>query len=328
MRGPPVRVMLRGSRVHTPVPSIGPLRRRGMRRGIGPLPGAAAALIAAAALAVAQVRDGAHDAPPRHGRTFMVKVPSRALRELRSVRVYLPPSYDDSSAGTRRYPVLYLLHGWPGGDGNWLGHGRAAVTLDTLIASHRIPEVIAVMPNGNGVGLLGRSIYLNSYDGRYRMADWVVHDVVQWADSVYRTRPEPRYRGIVGLSDGGTAALNLCFRHPDVFGACAGHSGQYRLKHDVGLRRVLGAEPGARRLLAANSPTLYAARIAPALKKLVIYFDCGLGDTELRYARELHAKLDSLGVPHTYHEFPGHHGWGYWKKHLRDSLIAVTVRMG
>ncbi len=264
--------------------------------------------------------------PPR-GRTEHVWIASRAMQQWRSARVYLPPSYDRPESAARRYPVVYLLHGWPGGDGNWLGHGRAARTLDTLIASHRIPELIAVMPNGNGVGLLGRSLYINSYDGRYRMADWIVQDVVGWADSALRTLPDPRHRALVGLSDGGTAALNLTFQHPDVFGACGGHSGQYRIKHDVGLRRIVGKEPGARELLAANSPELYAPDHVEVLRRLVIYFDCGRKDPEIRYAESLHARLDSLGVPHTFHTFPGHHGWGYWKKHLRDSLMAVTVHM-
>jgi len=239
-----------------------------------------------------------------HGRTSLMRIRSLALDQIRTARIYLPPSYDRPESSTKRYPVVYLLHGGPGGDGNWLGHGRAAVTLDTLIARQRIPELIAVMPNGNGVGLLGRSLYLNSYDDKYRMADWIVHDVVGWADSALRTRREPRYRAIIGLSDGGTAALNLCFKHPDVFGACGGESGQYRMKHDVGLRRIV-----------------------PRLRRLVIYFDCGQGDPEVRFARELDALLQRLGVPHTYREFPGRHGWGYWKKHLDDALIAVTAKM-
>src|SRR5262249_41359421 len=36
----------------------------------------------------------------------------------RNVRVYLPPSYDDPAAAHRRYPVVYMLHGWPGSEGN------------------------------------------------------------------------------------------------------------------------------------------------------------------------------------------------------------------
>lgn len=57
----------------------------------------------------------------------------------RAVRVYTPPGYGDPGAGARRYPVNYLLHGWPGSEGNWPGLGHAAATADSLIASGRIP---------------------------------------------------------------------------------------------------------------------------------------------------------------------------------------------
>ncbi|HVP15368.1 MAG TPA: alpha/beta hydrolase-fold protein, partial [Terriglobales bacterium] len=100
-------------------------------------------------------------------RILMTTCPAPSMHEVaRSVRVYLPPSYDLPAAASRRYPVVYLLHGWPGGDGNWPGHGRVADTMDSLSARGAIPEMIAVMPNGNGIGLFGRQSWLNSYDGR------------------------------------------------------------------------------------------------------------------------------------------------------------------
>ena len=62
----------------------------------------------------------------------------------RAVRVYTPAQYDDPGAATRRYPVVFLLHGWPGSDGNWPGLGRAVVTADSLIAGGRMPPAILV----------------------------------------------------------------------------------------------------------------------------------------------------------------------------------------
>jgi S-formylglutathione hydrolase FrmB len=245
----------------------------------------------------------------------------------RTVRVYLPPSYDRPESAHRRYPVVYLLHGWPGSDGNWFSLGKAAATADSLIARGQIPEVLLVCPNGNGRGLLGLSLYINSWDGRSRMEDFIVQDVVQWTDSTFRTVRSPVARAIIGLSEGGNAALNLAFRHPDVFGACAGHSGEYRISKGFGSGRVLGPEPGASRLLAENSPALYADRIAPQLRRQVIYFDIGVSDEDLEDNRAFDRRLDELGVPHTYHEFPGSHTWRYWTTHLRDSLVVVTARM-
>jgi enterochelin esterase-like enzyme len=219
-----------------------------------------------------------------------------------------------------------MLHGWPGSENNWLALGKAAETADSLIARGAIPEGILVFPSGKG-GFLGRSLYLNSYDGSVRMEDYIVHDLVLWTDSTFRTEPDPRDRAIIGLSDGGSAALNLTFRHPDVFGACAGHSGEYDLAKEFGLGKMIGPEPGASRLLTQNSPADYVAGMVPELQHLVIYFDCGLDDDPIEDNRALHRKLEALGVPHTYREFPGSHTWSYWRTHLRDSLIAVTAHM-
>ena len=292
-------------------------------------PGATLRPLPAAALAAGGERAPSDTAVILNGgrvRLYHILVPSGG--ELpRSVRVCLPPDYFEPGHERQRYPVVYLLHGWPGGDGNWPGQGRAAITLDSLSRAGRIPEVIAVMPNGAGGGLWGRSLYLNSYDNKTQLEDFIYHDLVVWADSTFRTIPDPGYRALIGLSEGATAALNLAFKHPDVFGACGGHSGQYVIQHDVGLKSVFGPEPGATRIREANSPTLYAERIAPQLRHLVIYFDCGLGDGELEDNRALHRKLEQLGVPHTYNEFPGHHGWTFWRTHLRDSLIACLSGM-
>jgi putative tributyrin esterase len=245
----------------------------------------------------------------------------------RRIQVYLPPSYSQADSAGRSYPVVYMLHGWPGSEGNWFGLAHGAETADSMIANHSIPEVILVAPNGSGAGLLGRSLYLDSYDGSSRVADYIVEDVVDWTDDHFRTRREPHMRGLIGLSDGASAAVILTFRHPDRFGACGGHSGEYRLTRDWTLHKVLGPEPGSSRILQENSPTLVAAAVAAQLGGLPIYFDCGTSDESLADNQEFHRTLDSLGIAHTYHEFPGSHDWSYWRTHLRESLIAVTSRM-
>ena len=245
-----------------------------------------------------------------------------------SVRVYLPPSYHQPDSAGRRYPLLILLHGWPGGDGNWLGQGHAAATLDSMIADHAIPEVIALFPNASGHGILGRSMYLDAHDGSFDIQEFLVRDLVTWADRTWRTHPEPAQRALIGLSEGGSAAMNLALRNPAVFGACASLSGEFRLSRSFGLKGVLGPEPGATTMLTQNSPLLYIGSIVEQAKGQVLYFDCGLDEHEwLDQNREFHRRLTELGIPHTYNEFPGGHGWGYWKLHLRDALLVVTSRM-
>ena len=143
----------------------------------------------------------------------------------------------------------------------------------------------------------------------------------------FRTRPDSLHRALIGLSEGATGALNIALQHPGVFNACGGLSGQYLMTEDWGMKPVWGDGATAARIREANSPALYVGRIAHTARQQVIYFDCGTGDEELADNRAFHRRLEELGVPHTFSEFSGAHGWGYWKIHLRDALIACTAKM-
>jgi len=298
-----------------------PLARASTRRS-----GAARAAAVALALVLGAPPTVARGDQGGKGAILHPLIPAPSLhKDDQSVRVYLPPSYSRPEAAGRRYPLLIMLHGWPGGDGNWLGQGRAAETLDSMSARGGIPEVIALFPNANGAGILGRSMYLNAHDGRFQIQDFIVNDLVAWADSTYRTRREPSARALIGLSEGGSAAVNLALRHPEKFGACASLSGEFRLSRGFGMKGVLGPEPGATKILEENSPLLYIDKIVEQAKKQTIYFDCGLDENEwLDQNREFDKKLTALSISHTYHEFPGGHSWGYWKIHLRDALLALA----
>jgi enterochelin esterase-like enzyme len=248
-------------------------------------------------------------------------------RQPRSVRVYLPPSYHEPQAARRRYPVIVLLHGWPGGDGNWLGQGRAAVTLDTMIARHGLPELIALMPNANGPGIHGRSRYLDPTDHSFDIQEFLSLDLVHWADSALRTRPDPGQRAVLGISDGAIGAMNLALRHPEVFGAAGGLSGQYRLGRVWGEGRILGTEPGATARRRASSPYFAAADRVASLRTQALFVGCGNSDGMVGDNRAFHARLDSLHVPHAYLETPGGHSWKVWKRLFPEALRALTGRM-
>lgn len=263
-----------------------------------------------------------------HGTLRRCEIDAPELRDRhRAVRVYTPPGYDDPGAASRRYSAVYLLHGWPGSDGNWPGLGRAAVSADSLIAGGRIPPVVLVFPSANGGGFLGRSLYVDSYDGSFKMEQFLTRRLVGWVDSTFRTRPSPVSRAVIGLSDGGTAAINMVLRHPDVFGACASHSADLRLRRGFGTGGILGPEPGATRLLESHSPLVYGPEVLRHAGRPVIYFDCGSDDESVSANREFDTLLTRLGVPHIYREFPGTHDWKYWRAHLPGALVAVTERM-
>lgn len=135
----------------------------------------------------------------------------------RKVLVYLPPSYRRQP--TRRYPVLYLLHGATSTPEEWLNgvyQGmNLQVTLDSLFAAAVIPELIVVMPNADNA--LGADWYTNSpVTGNWQ--DFVVRDLVGHIDGHYRTETTRRRRALVGHSMGGFGALAIGFEHPDRFG--------------------------------------------------------------------------------------------------------------
>ena len=286
------------------------------------------ASIAGLALALALTVEAAAAASVPHGSVQHVWVPAPSLHKTRrSVRIYLPPSYHDPAAARRRYPLILLLHGWPGGDGNWRGQGHAATTLDTMIAHHSIPEVIALMPNANGPGMHGRSRYIDPFDGSFDIQEFLTRDLIQWADRELRTIRDSTQRGIIGLSDGGSGAINLTLLHPEVFGAAGGLSGRYHPGHVWGDGRVLGPEPGASQRLAANSPWLYVPQKVESARRQSLFFATGESDGSLPDNIAFHARLDSLGIPHTFEQAPGGHSWKFWKRQLRDALIAVTRRM-
>jgi S-formylglutathione hydrolase FrmB len=151
-------------------------------------------------------------------------VPSRALRHnlvgdspRRPVQVYLPPSYPEQAG--RRYPVIYLLHGYQGSYKQWMAGGKEwniRDAMDRLIAGGKVREMILVMPDARNK--YGGSFYTNSVTtGDWE--DFVVNDLVAFVDQKYRTLARAESRGIAGHSMGGYGALRLTMKHPDVFGA-------------------------------------------------------------------------------------------------------------
>jgi len=286
---------------------------------------AAALAVALAASTVAPARAGPSFGPPRPGAVGATFIPAATLGDARrSVLVYLPPSYDRPEARDRRYPLVVFLHGGPGANTDFEAKGHIGALLDRLIARQAIPEIIALFPDGHGRGRLGRSLYVNSADGHVRMEDFLVHDLEAWADSTWRTRADAGQRALVGISDGGGAALNLAFKHPDRFRACAGLSGEYHLPVGRGVDAVLGPPAVAARIIAANSPIDYIARVAPAVRGMRIYMDCGLLDLSFFDDREMEHALRGLGLAHQYVEYWGWHDWPFWTRRLPIALAAVT----
>ena len=133
----------------------------------------------------------------------------------RAVTIYLPPGY--ASAQARRYPVVYLLHGYGGRDETFTARlARLAESEDRLAGAQGFSEAIVVTPDA--FTLHKGSMYSNSPT----TGDWerfIAEDLVAYVDGHYRTLVSRQSRGLAGHSMGGYGAIRIGMKRPDVFSA-------------------------------------------------------------------------------------------------------------
>lgn len=131
----------------------------------------------------------------------------------RAVTVYLPPSYAVDQA--RRYPVLYLLHGYGGRDDTFTARlATLAESADRLAGAQGFSELIVVTPDA--FSLHKGSMYSNSPT----TGDWerfIADDLVAYIDGHYRTLVNRMSRGLAGHSMGGYGAVRIGMKRPEVF---------------------------------------------------------------------------------------------------------------
>jgi len=267
--------------------------------------------------------------PPPHdpayvtqkGSTQQFKVVSAALGgRSQPVYVYLPPGYGDHP--DKRYPVLYLLHGFPGRPLAFLLTVRMGVVEDELVARHLAQPLILVMPFGSTGTFTDKEWAdgLGPYEG---WATFVSRDVVRAVDARYRTVASPAGRGIGGLSEGGYGAINIALHNPLEFSLVESWSGYQVAPHNHSIfgHRLQG--------VASNTPLDQLSEEAGTLRDAPTYFCFYTGpDDSLRNQnRAFAAALSSARVAHTYLELKGGHNWALWRGMARRSYLAAARRL-
>ena len=245
-----------------------------------------------------------------------VSVPSAALGHPQEAYVYLPNGY--ASQPSRRYRVLYLLHGFPGRPLAFIETIDMGV-VDDVFTKHNEP-LILVMPFGS-TGTFTDKEWANGAGPGNGWATFVARDLVRYVDAHYRTIPNGGGRAIGGLSEGGYGAINIAVHHPEEFSVVESWSGYERPDK---LRSIFGRNLG---LLAANDPRIAVRRVAPVLRRAGTYFWFYSGSTDpmrrqnAAFARE----LTSLDIAHRYRLVYGGHNWALWRNNARLAYrIAVT----
>jgi enterochelin esterase-like enzyme len=266
-----------------------------------------------------------------HGTVEQVWYPSPTLHMARRrMYVYLPPDY--MSDTSKKYPVLYLLHGAGGDEDAWTTMGRAPIIMDNLIAEGKAVPMIVVMPNGNGTQSVSQGFGLGPtpsltqvqapppppmqargamrggraargfraprpqpYQGSY--AESLVKDIIPFVESHYRVIADQDHRAIAGLSMGAGQTQMITDYNPGVFGYVGIFSGGFRT-----------ITPETEKQLEALS------------KSGVKYYWTGAGAQDM--ARDgtvnLHNEVVKLGFKTSYTQIPGYHYWFLWRPFLGD----------
>jgi enterochelin esterase family protein len=241
-----------------------------------------------------------------HGEIRTLLYKSRSNGATRELTVYVPPGYDE--AGNRRYPVLYLLHGFANDHHSWHRYGRANDILDNLLAQNTIQPFLVVMPlgyggariNGDGTGIPPQGAGSFGGDAALYERD-LIEDIIPMVDSRFRTHADRKHRAIVGFSMGGGQAGRFGLRHLETFSQIGIMSAGMAGGADTEPLATLAADP-----VKAN--------------KLIdlLWIACGQEDAAMKGAKSLHGALEQAGIRHTFLETEGAHHWRVWRRYLRD----------
>jgi S-formylglutathione hydrolase FrmB len=240
--------------------------------------------------------------------------------------VLLPPGYD--SAPSRRYPIVYFLHGLGGNERTLLDTGGWNLVED-LRQDGKIGDFLIVTPEA------WASFYVNAAGGQLRYSDFFLEEFVPLVESRYRVRRERRSRAVTGVSMGGYGALRFAFRYPESFAAVSAQSAALMTASPEELNAAIRSGTPLGRLLGTvfgnpidvahwkdNDPLVLAKRNQAAIRSVRIYFNCGRED-QFEFssgAEALHRELDAEAIQHEYHLYPGDHSASYFLRHFDEVM--------
>jgi S-formylglutathione hydrolase FrmB len=290
------------------------------------------------------------------GEVRLERFHSAALGVTKGYAIYLPAAYAANPG--RRFPVLYLLHGYSGNEGTWVTQGRADAIADSAFAAGVAPMIL-VMPDGDqsywadwsaspgtacdAAAQLGEAA-ATACVAQSRYGEYVRHDLTAMVDARYRTIPGRRGRGIAGISAGGTGALVLAFNAPDIYSAVAALSAvamplstaDRRCGEPVQmasslqeLESALGRPmPGWRMRWGTDTTQWWRFDPSRAARRLAavhgphpaIRLEAGDADPLTGGTCALAALLDSLGMAPSLTVSRGAHDWTLWQARLGEVL--------
>jgi S-formylglutathione hydrolase FrmB len=265
---------------------------------------------------------------PANPRVQTIQFESKLVGKTLPYNVLLPVNYNQPDSRTKRYPVVYLLHGLTGHYTNWLEKTK-------LVDYAAAYDFIIVMPEGNdGWYTDSASLPTDKYES------YILQELIPDVEKRFRAKGEREGRAIGGLSMGGYGALKFGVKHPEMFVFSASLSGALDAaswtEGDLKglefiwrtLQPVFGAEKSEAR--AANDlRKLFSELTAQRIAALpYVYVDCGTEDGLFEINRSFVDILTKQKIPHEYRQLPGSHSWAYWDSQVQEVLRIASKRFG
>ena len=225
---------------------------------------------------------------------------SSVLGTYRRVCVYVPAVYFEQPK--RSFPVLYLRHGGGDHERSWWESAYADAILDNAIAAGAEPMLV-VMTNGLTDGSWAGG---STPEGIALLEKELLDDVIPLVEKRYRVRKDRASRAIAGLSMGGGQSFVIGLHNLDKFAWVGEFSSGLLSDTELDLGR-------------------YSVDLDPARVNTLrlLWISCGTKDERWEGHQAFSAKLDELGIKHTFDSAPYAHEWQFW----REQLYAFASRL-
>lgn len=242
----------------------------------------------------------------------------------RDAYIYLPPAY--FAKNRPALPVLVLIAGQPGGPADWLTGGALGGHMNSFAAAHGGLAPVVVIPDPNG----SQSANTMCMDSQIAQADtYLSRDVPAWISSTLAVDTNHSRWAIGGFSFGGTCALQMGTRHPDLFPAVLSFSGEAEPAIAKERQKTIDAAfPGRPEEFERQTPL--AIMKEQRFESSGLYLTAGQNDPEfVGYLRTLAAAAREAGFDvRAYEVEQTGHSWDTSSKRLADALEFLAARWG
>ena len=223
--------------------------------------------------------------------------------------IYTPPGYDQNV--NKRYPVLYLQHGWAEDETGWSNQGRMNFIMDNLLAEEKAIPMIVVMDNGDISGLPMNVVNWDSAQSitstgknKVEFQELIIREIIPMIDSNYRTISDREHRAMAGLSWGGLQTFEIVFNNIDKFAYLGAFSGALMTRDNIDITELYGG----------------LLKHPEEINKKMKLIWMGTGTEEGKWSQNFRDKLTDLGVKNIvfYESNNTAHEWLTWRRCFKE----------